>query len=289
MAPPTISSLLGKTTAWLKEKGSTTSRLDAELLLAEVLGLNRVDLYVKFDQPLNPAEVDRYRELVRRRGEGEPVAYILGRAYFHNLSLRVDRHVLVPRPETEHAVEAVLNFLIEGEWPRPPAVLDLGTGSGAIAIAIAAGYPDTGIVAADASPEALELAGENARIAGLSARLRLVHSDMFDSLDPMETFDAIVCNPPYISAEEWDQLPRDVRDFEPREALYGGPDGLHYYRQLAGQAPQFLKPRGALVLEIGSTQAGAVSELLAATGRFGAIGVTQDYSGLDRVVEARRT
>ncbi|MHB8859757.1 MAG: peptide chain release factor N(5)-glutamine methyltransferase [Thermoleophilia bacterium] len=289
MAPPTISSLLGKTAAWLKEKGSTTSRLDAELLLAEVLGLNRVDLYVKFDQPLNPAEVDRYRELVRRRGEGEPVAYILGRAYFHNLSLRVDRHVLVPRPETEHVVEAALNFLIEGEWPRPPAVLDLGTGSGAIAIAIAAGYPDAGIIAADASPEALELAGENARIAGLSARLRLVQSDMFDSLDPLETFDAIVCNPPYISAEEWDQLPRDVRDFEPREALYGGPDGLHYYRQLAGQAPQFLKPRGALVLEIGSTQAGAVSELLAATGRFGAIGVTQDYSGLDRVVEARRT
>ena len=287
-AKTTISGLLAKSAAWLKDKGSATSRLDAELLLAEVLGVNRVDLYVNFEQPLTRAEIDRYRELIRRRGDGEPVAYILGRAYFHNLTLKVDRHVLIPRPETEHVVETALNFLVEGEWQRPPMVLDLGTGSGAIAIAVAAGFPDAGIVAVDASREALEIAKENARVAGLASRIRLEQSDMFEGLDPMETFDLIVCNPPYVSAEEWDRLPRDVRDYEPRDALYGGPDGLHYYRLLAGQAPQFLRPRGALVLEIGAAQAGAVLELLNATGHFGAAGVIQDYAGLDRVVEARR-
>ena len=286
--PPTISQLLSKSAAWLKDKGSTTSRLDAELLLAEVLGVSRVDLYVNFEQPLNTAEIDRYRKLVRRRGEGEPVAYILGRAYFHNLTLRVDRHVLVPRPETEHLVEAALGFLVEGDWQRPPFVLDLGCGSGAIAIALAAGFPDADIVAADSSPEALELAEENARAAGVAQRIRFARSDMFEALDPMQTFDLIASNPPYISAEEWDKLPRDVRDYEPREALYGGPDGLHYYRQLAEEAPQFLRPRGALVLEIGASQAAAVRELLEASGRFGAVGVIQDYAGLDRVVEARR-
>jgi len=287
-AAPSISELLSKSAAWLKDKGAATPRLDAELLLAEVLGLNRVDLYINFEQPLNPPEVDRYRELIRRRGEGEPVAYILGRAYFRNLTLRVDRQVLIPRPETEHIVDAALEFLMDGDWPRPPAVLDLGTGSGAIAISLAAGFPDAEVTASDASAAALELARENARIAGVAARIHFEQSDLFDSLDPVDTFDLIVSNPPYISMEEWEGLPRDVRDFEPREALYGGTDGLDFYRLLAQQAPQFLKPRGGLVLEIGATQGRAVTELLAASGLFAAVETGPDYAGLDRVVTAIR-
>ncbi len=287
--PPTITDLLSKSAAWLKDKGSTSPRLDAELLLAEVLGMNRVELYVNFEQPLIPAEVDRFRELIRRRGEGEPVAYILGRAYFHNLTLRVDRNVLIPRPETEHVVEAALGFLMEGDWLRPPAVLDLGTGSGAIAIALAAGFPEADFTASDASAEALELAGENARTAGMASRIRFVHSNMFDALDPVGTFDLIVSNPPYISDEEWLTLPRDVSDFEPRAALYGGPDGLDFYRILAEEAPQFLKPSGGLVVEIGATQAVSVLELLQETGKFQTTGVNRDYAGLERVVAAQRT
>lgn len=287
-APPTITDLLAKSTIWLKERGSTSPRLDSELLLAEVLGMNRVELYVHFEQPLNPDEVDCYRELIRRRGEGEPVAYILGRGFFRNHELRLDSSVLIPRPETEHVVDAALDFLMEGEWPAPPAVLDLGTGSGAIAISLAAGFPEAVITASDASAEAIELARLNAEAAGVGPRIDFVRSDMFDDLDPVATYDLIVSNPPYISKEEWETLPRDVRDFEPREALYGGEDGLDYYRVLADQAPQFLKPRGGLVLEIGASQGKAVTELLAATGKFRAAGVLRDYAGLDRVVAAQR-
>lgn len=287
-APPTITDFLGKSAAWLKEKGSTSPRLDAELLLAEVLGMNRVELYVHFEQPLNHSEVDRYRELIRRRGEGEPVAYILGRGFFRNHELKLDSSVLIPRPETEHVVDAALDFLMESEWPAAPAVLDLGTGSGAIAISLAAGFPEAAITAADASPEALELARQNAAAAGVGPRISFVRSDMFDDLDPVATFDLIISNPPYISRDEWAALPRDVRDYEPREALHGGEDGLDFYRVLAGQAPQFLKPRGGLILEIGASQGKAVTELLAATGKFRAAGVLKDYAGLDRVVAGQR-
>lgn len=286
--PPTIADLLSKSAAWLKDKGCTSPRLDAELLLAEVLGMSRVDLYVKFDQPLIPSEIDNYREFIRRRAEGEPVAYILGRAYFHNLAIKVNGSVLIPRPETEHLIEAAIVFLMEGDWPSPPEVLDLCTGSGAIAIAIAKGFPEADITASDASVEALALAAENATLTGVAPRIRFVQSDLFEDIDPVATYDLIVANPPYISAEEWETLPRDVREFEPREALYGGLDGLDFYRLLAEQAPQQLKPDGSLVLETGSTQAVAVSEILEATGHFKTVGVFQDYAGLDRVVAAQR-
>jgi release factor glutamine methyltransferase len=286
--PPTIADLLSKSAAWLRDKGCTSPRLDAELLLAEVLGMSRVDLYVKFDQPLIPSEIDNYREFIRRRAEGEPVAYILGRAYFHNLEIKVNGSVLIPRPETEHLVEAAIEFLMEGDWPSPPEVLDLCTGSGAIAIAIVKGFPEADITASDASGEALTLAAENATLTGVTPRIRFIQSDLFEDIDPVATYDLIVANPPYISAEEWEALPRDVREFEPREALYGGTDGLDFYRLLAEQAPQQLKPYGGLVLETGSTQAAAVSEMLEATGHFKTVGVFQDYAGLDRVVVAQR-
>lgn len=284
----TILDLINRSADYLKSKGSETSRLDAELLLAETLKISRVDLYVRFEQPLNGDEVDRYRELIRRRGQGEPVAYILGRAAFRNLLFRVDGHVLVPRPETEHVVEAVLVLLAEREWTRPPVVLDVGTGSGAIAVALAHEYPDATYMATDASAEAIQLARENAAAAGVEERVEFIQSDMFAGLDPLNTFDVIVSNPPYIADDEWQQLPPDVREFEPEAALRGGADGLDYYRLLAAEAPQFLKPRGCLVLEIGHTQGPAVGALLQATGRFAEIDIEQDYGSRDRVVIAAR-
>jgi release factor glutamine methyltransferase len=287
---PAISLLLGKSAEFLKSKGSSTPRLDAELLLAEVLGMNRVDLYVNFDQPLTSTEVDRYRELIRRRGKGEPVAYILGRAYFLNLTIKVDRTVLVPRPETEHVVEAVLGLLAKRDWSGgAPRILDVGTGSGAIAIAIAAAYPDAEVTAVDSSEPALELARENARTAGLAARITFALSDLLADLDPLETFDLIVSNPPYIADDEWDGLPVDVREFEPRAALYGGPDGLDYYRRLVLDSPQLLRPEGAMILEIGYRQGRAVKELIEMDGRFTGAVIEKDHAGHDRVVVASRS
>ena len=287
LTAPTIADLLAKSAGFLKQKGSATPRLDAELLLAEVLGTGRIELYTNYDQPLNKVEVDRYRELIRRRATGEPVAYILGRAYFRNLTLMVDSSVLIPRPETEHVVEAALNVLLERDWSGAPRVLDAGTGSGAIAISIAAGFPEADVTAADASREALALAEKNARAAG-AGRISFILSDLFESLDPTGTFDLIVSNPPYISAEEWAQLPPDVREFEPREALYGGADGLDFYRRIAVEAAQILRPRGVLVLETGYQQGPPVTGLLEASGSFAAAVTLKDYSGFDRVVVAAR-
>lgn len=285
----TIATLLSKSTLYLKEKGSSTPRLDAEVLLAEVLHATRVDLYTNLQQPLNKEEVDAYRELIRRRSLGEPVAYITGRAFFRTLTLIVNPAVLVPRPETEHVVEAAIRYLMEGEWgPRQPEVLDVGTGSGAIAIALATSYPDIRITAIDASEAALQVARENARVADAAEEIEFVRSDLCDDLDPTHTFDLIVSNPPYISAAEWPTLPVDVREFEPREALWGGEDGLDFYRRLAVEAPQFLKPRGCLIMEIGHTQSAAVKELLADTGLYGTVAVEQDYAERDRVVIALR-
>jgi release factor glutamine methyltransferase len=288
-AAPTISQLLGKSTDFLKTKDSSTPRLDAELLLAEVMGMERVDLYIHFDQPLTTKEVDRYRDLIVRRGQGEPVAYILGRAHFCNLTLKVDRSVLVPRPETEHVVEAALAILAGRDWSAgPPRVLDLGTGSGAIALAVAAAWPDAEIVAADKSEPALQLAGENAGAAALSTRITFQHSDFFDDLDPVDTFDIIISNPPYIAEEEWGALPVDVREYEPRQALHGGEDGLDCYRSIINEAHQFLRPKGSLILEIGYRQADAVKLLLTEADRYGKVEIDQDLAGHDRVVIATR-
>lgn len=285
----TIVTLLQKSATYLKDKGSSSPRLDAELLLAEVLGATRVELYTNFDQPLNQAELAAYRVLIGRRGKGEPVAYILGRAYFRNLTLRVSPAVLVPRPETEHLVEAAVSFLMENEWnARPPEVLDMGTGSGAIAISVASAFSTARVTACDASRAALDMALENARTAGTAMKMEFAQSDLFDELDPTHTFDLILCNPPYISDEEWPSLPVDVREYEPRAALHGGPDGLDFYRRLALEAPQFMRPRGCLIMEIGHTQAAAVSDLLAETSLFSSILLEKDYAEHDRVVVALR-
>ncbi len=284
----TISELLKTSATYLKEKGSATPRLDAELLLAEVLGKSRIELYTNFEQPLNTAEIDHFRELVKRRAALEPVAYILGRSYFRNLTLKVNRSVLIPRPETENVVDAALRFLMERDWHRAPRILDLGTGSGAIAISVVAGFPQAELAAVDLSPEALALAEENARTTGFDDGIEFVLSDFFEMLDPMKTFDLIISNPPYISAEEWPGLPCDVRDFEPRQALYGGQDGLDCFRRLAAEAPQFLRPGGCLIVEIGYRQGDQVQQLFAGAGMFGQVDIGQDYSGNDRVAIACR-
>lgn len=275
----------------LETKGVDTARLDAELLLAEALGLTRVELYTNHDRPLAADEVDRFRELLKRRASREPVAYITGRREFWSLDFKVDRRVLIPRPETEVLVEATLDVLRSGvrdgsvdeEGRR---VLDVGTGSGAIAVALAVELPGLKIVACDSSESALEIAPENARRHEVAECIEFVHGDAFDGLDAEERFDVIVSNPPYCKEGELDGLEPEVREWEPKGALVSGADGMNVTSRIIEGAAARLRPGGTLLLEVG-TQADATRRLLDA-GDWSEVRVLRDLAGHDRVLAARR-
>jgi len=265
----------------LASKGIDTARLDAELLLAEVLGLSRVELYTNYDRPLTPDEVDRYRELLRRRARREPVAYILGRKEFWSLEFAVDRRVLVPRPETETLVEEVLAFARSRPVER---ILDIGTGCGAVAVALAVELPACRVVATDASAAVLEVAPGNARRHGVADRIEFRLGDLFAAVAEGERFDVVVSNPPYCREDELDGLEPEVRDWEPRPALAAGPDGMAVTGRIIDEAPRVLRPEGRLFLEVG-TQAELVRRRLAERG-WREIAVRADLAGRPRVVAA---
>ena len=259
------------------DKTSETGRLDAELLLAHALGRERIELYTDFDRPLNADELDRYRELVARRARNEPVAYILGEWGFRRLTLKVDRRALIPRPETEVVVERCLAHLRGLDAPR---VVDVGTGTGAIALAIADEHPGARVTALDVSPEALELARENAAATGLD--VELLEHDVRLGL-PGGSYDLVVSNPPYVEPDDLPALMPDVRDYEPHVALVG----TGATEAVARAALAALTARGALVLEVGDGQAPGTAALLASLG-YADIVTTPDLTGRDRVVEGRR-
>jgi release factor glutamine methyltransferase len=272
-APRTVVDFLGLASAYLAARDFEQPRLDAELLLGDVLGLGRLELYLHHDRPLDPAEVDAFRELLRRRGRGEPVAYLVGTTGFRSLVLATDARALVPRPETEVLVELALARLPDGG-----ALLDLGTGSGAIALAVASERPDAAVTASDADEAALALAAENAERTG--ARPRLVHADLYDGLPEGERYDVIAANLPYIPAGD-ERVEPGVHDFEPHRALYAGADGLDLIRRAIAGAPERLRPGGWLVLEVGEGQAATVAGLLEERG-FAEVAVTRDLAGIDR-------
>lgn len=288
--------LLRRTTTWFQQQGHTTARLDAEVLLAHVLRLDRLRLYTSFDRPMSTTEVDAYRELVRRRGKGEPVAYLLGEREFYGRPFAVDGRVLIPRPETEELVEKVLKRLAsthpvaEGEPPLPaPLVLDWGTGSGVIAITLLCERPDLRALAVDRSRDALAVARINAERHGVVDRIGFIHSDGFQRVPERfrGTLAALVSNPPYVPWSERQEMKRDVLDFEPHEALFPGPDALLCYRHIAADAPLWLAPGGLLAVEIGLSQGPAVRDLFTAGGLVDAA-VEQDLSARDRFVFAGR-
>ncbi len=258
-------------------KTSETGRLDAELLLAHALGRRRIDLYTDFDRPLNPAELDAYRTLVARRARREPVAYILGEWGFRRLTLTVDRRALIPRPETEIVVERALAHLAGHESPR---VLDVGTGSGAIALAIADEHPGAHVTAIDLSPDALALARENAARTGL--HVELLEHDFAEGL-PGGPYELVVSNPPYVDPADLELLMPDVREYEPELALVarGATDAV------ARGALDVLVPGGVLVLEVGDGQAAATAAFLLDLG-YEDVRTTHDLTGRERVVEGRR-
>ncbi|HEY2788053.1 MAG TPA: peptide chain release factor N(5)-glutamine methyltransferase [Gaiellales bacterium] len=276
----TLAEVLRLSASYLEERGSPTPRLDAELLIGHALGLGRIELYTNFDRPLHEPELAACRALLDRRGRREPVAYILGRWGFHGLDLLVDGRVLVPRPETELLVERCLALLAERPQPR---VLDVGTGSGAIALAIKAARPDAVVTAGDVSTGALAVAAANAAALGLD--VELVESDLLAGLAGRR-FDLIASNPPYVTEAEIETLEPEVAQFEPRGALVAGPRGTEVLERLAVEVPAALAPGGWLVVECGAGQAAATHTLLEAAGAAEPF-VAADMAGIDRVVGGR--
>jgi release factor glutamine methyltransferase len=272
----TVRDVLRRSAEYLERKGVESPRLDAELLVAKALGVTRLDLYLEHDRALTEEEQGAARDLVRRRGAREPLAYVLGEWGFRRLTLHCDRRALVPRPETEIVVERCLALL---EPLEAPDVLDVGTGTGAIALAVAQEHPAARVTGLDRSPEALALAGENARAAGLE--LRLLRGDLVEGL-PDSPYDLVVSNPPYVRPDEIESLAPEVRDWEPREAILDAGQTA----AVIAAARDVLRPGGWLVLEMHGDGAGDVAGALAESG-YGPAVVTRDLAGRARVVEAR--
>jgi release factor glutamine methyltransferase len=271
--------------------GIDSARLDAELLLTEALGVERGKLYLNRETSLDPRALERFNSLVSRRMCGEPVAYITGRREFWSRDFLVTPAVLVPRPETELLVEVALG-LFAAEFQISDLglrILDLGTGSGAIAVSLAKEIAGAEIWATDISSEALEVAASNARRHGAEESIHFYRGDLFDAVAGQSgLFDVIVSNPPYVRRDEFAALPRDVRDFEPRIALDGGADGLDFYRRIVGQAARHLTARGFVALEIGADMGGEAARLFAEAGCYAAARVHHDLARRDRVISARK-
>jgi release factor glutamine methyltransferase len=262
---------------------------DAEELLSRLLGVGRGELRTRAAELL-PAELSRdLDEQLARRLAGEPVQYITGRAAFRSLDLAVDRRVLVPRPETELLVDAVLDHLRDRADPRrPPRVLDLGTGSGCIALSIAQEHPGARVLATDASAAALEVARANAHEYGLADRVEFAHGRWFDAVAPDERFDVVVSNPPYISPNEAAELPADVHDWEPHDALFAEDDGLADLREIVDEAPRRLRAGGLLALELAEMRAREVAAWLEGARDWHRVELRADLAGRPRMLLALR-
>jgi release factor glutamine methyltransferase len=289
-APWTVGRLLQWTADYLKTRGADSPRLDAEVLLAEALGCQRIELYTTFEE--TPSEDVRaaFRELVRRRAEGAPVAYLVGRREFYSLSFRVTPDVLIPRPETELLVVAAIDLAKErfSTLDSRLSIADVGTGSGIIAVCLAKHLPAWRVTAVDISTAALAVAEDNAKRHGVSDRIEFVESDLLAAVPADRRFDFVVSNPPYVAAAEFDKLAPDVRKFEPSTALVAGPRGTEIIERLIPQAAERLRPGGHLLLEIGPAIHEAVRTLLEADGHFELGPTIKDLARLPRVVQARR-
>jgi release factor glutamine methyltransferase len=275
---------LAQAATQLRNEGVESPRLDAELLLAHVLGVNRAAILTWPDRPMTPKQLTRYRDLVARRAAREPLAYIVGHRAFYDLDFVVDARALIPRPETELLVEHAVRTArrIAAEAGTPLRLADVGAGSGAIAVTLAVHLPEATIYALDDSAEALTLTAENARRHRVTDRVHPLQGDLLSPLP--QPVDLITANLPYVATAEWEQLPPEIRIYEPRAALDGGPDGLTVIRRLLTMADSYLRSGGALLLEIGANQGTAVTGLARQRLPQARVQVHQDLAGLDRVV-----
>jgi release factor glutamine methyltransferase len=330
--PWTILSLLTWTTGFFEEKGVSEPRASAEILLAHTLGLSRLDLYLRHDQPLTPEELARFKALIVRRRLGEPVAYLTGHKEFWSLDFLVTSATLIPRPETEVLVESVIEVCGRGvprpshagkpgppsptlspETPQPTSnfentgfqpvhhrqdacvpgdsrlALDVGAGSGAVAVTLAKELPDFHWVAVDISPAALQVSRDNARRHEVIDRISFIRGDLLSQFHPAPCFSLIAANLPYVSRPEWEQLPKEIKDYEPKEALLGGEEGLDLLERLCREAHRYLQAGGWLALEVGLGQAERVMGFLAESRAYDMLKAVKDYQDIDRVVIARRS
>lgn len=289
----TILRLLEWTTAFFKKRGFESPRLDAEVLLAEARGSSRIELYTAFNQEPSEEVREAFRELVRRRGEGTPVAYLVGHKEFYSLPFRVTEATLIPRPETEHVVVEALDqakaMRASGAAEnRSLRIVDCGTGTGAIAVAIAKNLPECEVTAIDLSPEALEIAKYNIQQHQVDDRVQVVQGDLLAPLPSEATYDIICSNPPYVSQSEYDQLPAEVRDHEPRSALLAGEQGTEVIARLIAEAAPRLVPGGRLIIELSPMIADAVRQLVADHGGYGEPKFIKDLAGHRRVISVAK-
>jgi release factor glutamine methyltransferase len=285
----TVRQLVRVTTAYFAEKGVASARLNAERLLADALGLSRLELYFQHDRPVVGAELARYRDYVRQRATGVPLQTILGETEFYSRPFKVEAGVFIPRPETERLVEAAIELLTPADHRLlAPVAVEVGCGTGVIAVTLAVEIPQLELFATDAAQQAVDLARHNAHRHGVAARVHCLAGNRFDPLPQRLRggVDLLVSNPPYIRRAEIDTLPVDVAEHDPRAALDGGEDGLVFYRALAAGAVQWLRPGGRIAVEIGADQGEAVAAILTGSGAAD-IRIRSDYAGLPRVVTAR--
>ncbi|MGC9259844.1 MAG: peptide chain release factor N(5)-glutamine methyltransferase [Phycisphaerae bacterium] len=287
----TIGELLQWTTAFFTRSGIDEARLSAELLLTHALSCSRMALYTRFDQIPPPDQIAAFREMVKQRKEHVPVAYLIGKAWFYSLEFAVTPDVLIPRPDTETMVEQVIRLArLTTSW-ETPEILDLCTGSGCIAIALAKNLPTARITASDISRAALQVAEKNAATHEVAARIHFISGDLLEpaaALSPPIQFHIIVCNPPYIVTDKIAELMPEVAQHEPRLALDGGADGLEFYRRIAAQAGELLAPDGVLIVESAFDQTVEVEKLLVASGIFHASRIMRDVAGHPRCVLVRK-
>lgn len=270
-----------------KKEGLATPRLDAEVLIAETLGMDRVGLYTHFDQPLKPDELARFKKLILRRLRREPIAYILGKREFWSLPFKVTPDVLIPRPETEILVSEALKIQahLDGKALR---ILEIGTGSGAISIALAKGLPIARVVATDLSAKALSVAEENALQNGVREQIHFLQGDLFQPLQKGERFDLVITNPPYIPREQFPSLMPEVRDFEPRIALDGGMKGLDFFQRALPMVGKFLDPGGWFLAEMGAGQDEEILMIVEKIPDLDSFDFVKDLAGIKRVFKARK-
>ncbi|HEY1685094.1 MAG TPA: peptide chain release factor N(5)-glutamine methyltransferase [Tepidisphaeraceae bacterium] len=288
--PWTIRRLLEWTAPFFTRKEVDSPRLSAELLLAHVLQVPRIKLYTDYDRVLSEKELIQFRELVKRAGEQEPIAYLTGTAHFFNLEFAVTPDVLIPRPETETLVEHILQLARHETGLSSPRILDLCTGSGCIAAALAQNLKTAVVIATDISEKALAVAKQNLQKLQLDQRVTLAQGDLFSALDNLpdaRNFDLIVSNPPYIPAADIEKLDKSVRDFEPRLALDGGLDGLSSHRRILSEAPKYLAPGGRIYLEIAYDQGPAVLEIARQYPEFESPKILKDLGPRDRILTAQ--
>lgn len=287
----TVLELLNWSTNYLKNHRIANPRLNAELLLARSMNLSREGLYIHLNGQVKEKEKEVLERMIEKRILGKPLQYILEHQEFWSIDFKVDPRVLIPRPETELLVEQAISILSKNSLGRAPFVLEIGTGSGAIATSLAKEWRDIFLVATDISRDALLLAEENAKSAGVLSQVKFLNGDLFDPfrlIRGRELFDMILSNPPYIIRSEIQRLPKELRDYEPIGALDGGEDGLEFYRRIISQAPFYLRKGGWLLLELGQGQGKKVSDMMEDEGELNIPELIQDFSGIERVVKAQR-